>query len=235
MLTNLLVTISLAAVAAITSTTSAAHEVGALSTGRGLYAVMVDRDLPKLAPRFLVIGKFKSLIPDFRGRPGLRTKYFYTTSQHTRGGIYLWNDKAAADDYLQSGYFKALAAQSKGRLDIERYEIPVAINGPAAGSPAAAQGKAVVRIVRIAPPPGVTRTMILAGFDQAAPSYEKVPGLVHKWFSIGEDGRFGGIYLFESNAAADAWFNAAWHERVRKTYGADGDIRSLDAPVIVEN
>ncbi len=235
MLRKLLASIPIAAVAITLATAPTAGQAAPLSTGRGLYAVVVDRDLPTFAPRFLVINKFKSLVSDYRLMPGLRTKYFFITDQKTRGGIYLWNDRVAAETYLQSDYFKKLTAQSKGRLDIERYEIPMAINGPAAASPAVAQGKAVVRIVRITPPAGTPRDLILTGFDQAIPTYQKIPGLIHKWFSIGDGGRFGGIYLFESDLAANAWFNVAWHERVRKTYGVDGDVRRFDAPVIVEN
>jgi len=126
-----------------------------------------------------------------------------------------------------------LVAQSKGRLDITRFEVPIAIDGPVATGEVGPE--AVARIVRITPPPGVAKTVILAGFDKAVPSYEKTPGLIHKWFSIAEDGRFGGIYLFRNAAAADAWFGPAWHARVKATYGVDGDVASFDVPVRVEN
>lgn len=215
---------------------AAAHAQAAThSTGRDLYATVVDRDLPAIAPRALVVGKFKDLAPDYRSIPGLRTKYFFITDRRTRGGIYLWDSRKAADVYLASPYFKALAAQSKGRLDVWRFDIPLAINGPAVGSPAIARGTAVARIVRVRAPAGTPRAAIVAGFDAAAPTYAKTPGLIHKWFSIAEDGRFGGVYLFESAKAADAWFNPAWHERIRKTYGVDGEVTTFDAPVIVEN
>ncbi|MCI3133230.1 YdhR family protein [Phenylobacterium aquaticum] len=233
MLKALLSSVSILAAGLAAGTAHA--QTGAHSTGRDLYAIVVDRDLPAIAPRALVIRRFKALAPDYRAIAGLRTKYFYITAQRTRGGIYLWDSRAAADAYLASPYFKDLAAQSKGRLDVWRFDIPVAINGPAAGSPALAEGKAVARIVRIRPPAGTPAAAIRAGFDQAVPAYEKTPGLIHKWFSIAEDGRFGGIYLFESAAAADAWFSPAWHDRVRKTYGVDGEVTAFDAPVVVEN
>lgn len=205
-----------------------------LSTGRNLYAIVTERDLPGFAPRAVVVGRFKAVVPEYEAVPGLRTKYFFISDRKTYGGVYLFTDRASADAYLESPLLAAISAKATGQRTLTRFEIPLAIDGPAAGNPDLAKGKAVVRIVRITPPAGAPRETILAGFEQAAPAYSKAPGLVHKWFSIGEDGRFGGIYLFANKAAADAWFSPAWHSRVKETYGVDGEVVALDAPVVIE-
>ena len=194
-----------------------------LGTGRNLYALVLERDLPGFAPRPIVISRFKALIPRYAEAPGLRAKYFLISDRRTYGGVYLWTDKAAADAYLASPLLAEISAGAAGERSVTRFEIPLAINGPAAGTADLRKGGEVIRIVRI-----------LAGFEQAAPTYAATPGLVHKWFSIAEDGRFGGVYVFADKAKADAWFSPAWRARVRTTYGADADVLSFDAPVKIE-
>ena len=205
-----------------------------LGTGRNLYALVLERDLPGFAPRPIVIGRFKALIPRYAEAPGLRAKYFVISDRRTYGGVYLWTDKAAADAYLASPLLAEISAGVAGERSVTRFEIPLAINGPAAGTADLRKGGEVIRIVRITPPAGTPRSAILAGFEQAAPTYAATPGLVHKWFSIAEDGRFGGVYVFADKAKADAWFSPAWRARVRATYGADADVLSFDAPVKIE-
>jgi hypothetical protein len=34
-------------------------------------------------------------------------------------------------------------------------------------------------------------------------------------------------------AAAQQWFNVAWHQRVRKTYGVDASIEWFDTPILL--
>lgn len=91
----------------------------------------------------------------------------------------------------------------------------------------------VVTLVVVKTPPGATRAMIEAGFQQSVPTYQKVPGLIRKYFTVDGQG-FGGVYYWTNRAAADAWFNAAWHERVKKTYGADGSVTYFDAPLAID-
>jgi len=82
-------------------------------------------------------------------------------------------------------------------------------------------------------PPGIDRARLVAEFKAAVPTYQRVPGLLRKYFTVSDDGRFGGIYLWASAASAEAWFSPAWHERVRKTYGVDAAIEWFDAPIVL--
>ncbi len=73
--------------------------------------------------------------------------------------------------------------------------------------PAAAAPVAV--LVAIPIPAGMPRPQLEGLFQQSVPQYQALPGLVRKYFTIGDDNRAGGIYLFASRAAAEAWFNDA--------------------------
>ena len=73
-------------------------------------------------------------------------------------------------------------------------------------------------------------------FESSAPKYQNLPGLVRKYYIRSEDGRSaGGIYLWESRAAAEAVYNGEWRERVAKLYGGKPTIVWFDTPVVVDN
>jgi hypothetical protein len=71
-------------------------------------------------------------------------------------------------------------------------------------------------------------------FKASVPDYQKLPGLVRKYFTIGDDGRAGGIYLWSSRAAAEAWFTDAWKAGVQKRWGAPVSVSYFDVPVVVD-
>jgi hypothetical protein len=92
--------------------------------------------------------------------------------------------------------------------------------------------EAVAVVVRIPTPWWAPRFLVRRRFAQAVPEYARAPGLIRKAFTISDDGRFGGAYLWRSRADVDAWFDARWFARVRRRYGADADVlvieRALD-------
>jgi Putative mono-oxygenase ydhR len=72
-------------------------------------------------------------------------------------------------------------------------------------------------------------------FEQSAPKFKNVPGLVRKYFLRSDDGRkAGGVYLWESRAAAEKVYGGEWGTRVRALYG-EPQIQWFDTPVIVDN
>lgn len=89
-------------------------------------------------------------------------------------------------------------------------------------------------VIEIPTPPGATRALIDRGILASVPQYRAVPGLLRKYFTIGE-GKFGGVYLFASRAAADTWFSEVWRARVVKTYGKPATITYYDVPVVLDN
>jgi len=73
-------------------------------------------------------------------------------------------------------------------------------------------------------------------FEGSAPKYKGLPGLVRKHYIRSEDGlRVGGVYFWQSRAAADAVYNAEWREFVTDKYGKAPVIRFFDNPVTVDN
>ncbi|MBM4780815.1 MAG: YdhR family protein [Archangiaceae bacterium] len=103
-------------------------------------------------------------------------------------------------------------------------EVPMSLPAP--------QSNAVV-IVRVPSPWWAPNFLITGKFIDSIPEYAKAPGLLHKSYTFSERREFGGVYLWESRQAAEAWFDEAWHERVRQQRGVEGDVRMLDAKYTV--
>jgi hypothetical protein len=108
----------------------------------------------------------------------------------------------------------------------------------ALGAPVYAEDKPaetpIATIVTIKTPPGITRPMLDGGFKQAVPVYEKIPGLIRKYFIVNGDS-FGGMYLWKDRASAEAWYSDAWRAKAKATYGSEAQLTYFDAPVQIDN
>ena len=105
-----------------------------------------------------------------------------------------------------------------------------ALAAPSAFAQTAAAEKSVATIVVIKTPAGITRPALEAGFKQALPVYEKIPGLLRKFFIANEDS-FGGMYLWKDRASAEAWYTAAWRAKAKATYGSEPQLTYFDSPM----
>jgi hypothetical protein len=94
----------------------------------------------------------------------------------------------------------------------------------------AAPGSTALVVVRVRAPWWAPRGLITGRFVDAIPEYAAIPGLEHKSFTHTEDGRFGGVYRWRSDAEARAWFTPAWFERVRQSRGVEPEVVTLRAP-----
>ena len=84
-------------------------------------------------------------------------------------------------------------------------------------------------VTRFPLPAGVTADQIRAAFDEAAPGFRNVPGLVRKQFLCSKDCRTaGGVYLWNDEHAGGA-------PMIRAKFHVDPTIEFYDSPVIVEN
>lgn len=73
-------------------------------------------------------------------------------------------------------------------------------------------------------------------FQGTAPRYQSQPGLIRKYYVLSEDGMtVGGIYLWESRAAADALYTDEWRAFVTAKYGVAPDLAYWETPVVVDN
>lgn len=94
----------------------------------------------------------------------------------------------------------------------------------------------ITALVQFALPQPISLAEATKRFESSAPKYQNLAGLVRKYYVRAEDGRSaGGIYLWESRAAAEAVYNGEWRERVEKLYGAKPAITWFDTPVVVDN
>jgi len=91
-------------------------------------------------------------------------------------------------------------------------------------------------VIRYQLPAGVTTDQIHAAFDEAAPKFRNVPGLVRKQFLCSKDCRTaGGVYLWNDERAARAFMKERVAPMIRERFHVDPAIEFYDSPVIVEN
>ena len=91
-------------------------------------------------------------------------------------------------------------------------------------------------VTRFQLPAGVTAEQIRAAFEQAAPKFRNVPGLVRKQFLHSKDCRTaGGVYLWNDERAARAFMNERVVQMIRENFHVEPTIEFYDSPVIVEN
>lgn len=105
-------------------------------------------------------------------------------------------------------------------------------SGQIAAGPAAST--LVAAVVKIPIPAGVTRAQVVAGMVKSIPEYESLPGLVRKYYTLTDDGKYGGIYLFENRKAAEDHFNDEWRANIVKTRGAPAEVTYFDVPIVIE-
>ena len=100
----------------------------------------------------------------------------------------------------------------------------------AASAPAYGDDTRVVSIVRVEAPWWAPAFLIRNRFAASIPRYEQVSGLLRKFFILSEDRRLGGIYLWENRAAADAFYDEAWHADIVDRYGEPADLLIFESP-----
>ncbi|RLA47147.1 MAG: monooxygenase [Gammaproteobacteria bacterium] len=66
--------------------------------------------------------------------------------------------------------------------------------------------------------------------------YEGLKGLVRKYYMLNESGdRASGLYLWESRADAEAWYNDDWQNYMREAWGEAAQIDYFDCLIVVDN
>ena len=94
----------------------------------------------------------------------------------------------------------------------------------------------ITTVVQFRLPQPITLEDATRRFESSAPNYRNLPGLIRKYYLRAEDGRTaGGVYLWESRAAAEAAYSTEWREHVAKLFGVAPEITWFDTPVIVDN
>lgn len=74
----------------------------------------------------------------------------------------------------------------------------------------------------------------LALYEATAPKYQKIPGLIRKYF-MGNENRAGGWYEWQTQADAEAYYTLEWEQFITGTYGTDLTVEYFDCPCVVDN
>ena len=93
----------------------------------------------------------------------------------------------------------------------------------------------IVAIVRFKLPAHVNSTAAGELFEQSVPTYKAVPGLVRKYYLLGDHHTAGGCYLWQSRQDAERLYTAEWCRTMQERFGSEPSIEYFDAPVIVDN
>ncbi len=93
----------------------------------------------------------------------------------------------------------------------------------------------ITAIVQFKLPAGTSPAQAAELFNASAPNYRGVPGLIRKYYLLGDDGTGGGAYLWESRAAADALYTEEWRAMIAGRFGAEPRITFYETPVVVDN
>lgn len=89
-------------------------------------------------------------------------------------------------------------------------------------------------IVRFPADPSLDPARLSNLIRESIPRFQGIPGLRRKVF-IGNDTTGGGVYEWDSRAAADAYFNETWTERMHDVYGAVPTVEFFDLHAVVDN
>jgi hypothetical protein len=123
----------------------------------------------------------------------------------------------------------ALVAASLLLFGCARPRYDLASSAPSAVGP----GSHAVGVVRVQAPWYAPRFVIAGKFRDAVPEYEAKAELETKFFTIADDGRFGGVYFWSTRAAAEGFYTDSWRRGIRERRGVDPDLVVFDAPYLV--
>jgi hypothetical protein len=72
-------------------------------------------------------------------------------------------------------------------------------------------------------------------FTMIAPDFLKAPGFVRKQFICEREGRVaGGVYMWESQQAAEQFYTGPWREGIRARYGNDPRIQYFETVALAD-
>jgi len=85
-------------------------------------------------------------------------------------------------------------------------------------------------------PAGTSKSQLVGTINATAHTYQGIPGLIRKYYGIAPDGAsLVGIYLWDSKAAADAFYTPDWVATVTKRWAAPPLRQDWETPMVVES
>ena len=94
----------------------------------------------------------------------------------------------------------------------------------------------VIALVQFRLPEPISREKAREIFMSTAPKYREIHGLIRKNYLLAQDGRSaGGMYLWDSQAQAEAFYSDAWKQFIIDKYNAPPSVTYFESPVMVDN
>jgi len=93
----------------------------------------------------------------------------------------------------------------------------------------------ITAIVQYKLPLEITREDCEKHFHKIAEGFRAVPGLHRKNFICADDGWAGGVYLWDTREAAEAFYSGPWREGIRARYHMDPSIKYFETFAITDN
>jgi hypothetical protein len=84
-------------------------------------------------------------------------------------------------------------------------------------------------------PPSIGLEECRAHFTNIAPDFLKIPGFLRKQFICARDGRVaGGVYLWQSQEAAERFYSWDWIAGIRARYGTEPKISFFETVALTD-
>lgn len=93
----------------------------------------------------------------------------------------------------------------------------------------------ITAIVRYALPPEIDKKGCRDHFLKIAPGFQTIPGLIRKQFIWNDGGIAGGVYQWDSRAAAEAFYQGPWLEGIIARYGNAPLIEYFETFAVTDN
>ena len=90
-------------------------------------------------------------------------------------------------------------------------------------------------LVLFAVPEGTTCEQMTQAFEQSAPRFRGMPGLISKQYLFDCKGRGGAFYVWSTRQQAEALFNDEWQQSLTQRYGNAPSLSFFDVPVSISN
>jgi hypothetical protein len=196
---------------------------------------IVEVPKPAQVSKTTAIALLRGSAKDYDQIPGLAFKMFSLSQPDGQsfGGIYLWKNRISAETWFSPAWHERVEKSYSSKGIVRYLDAPIWIDNVPDGTAQSASDDTVATVVTIAVPKGITREILINEFQAAMPIYQRIPGLLRKYFTITNDGKFGGVYLWDKKTSALNWFGTSWYERVHLIYGHDVKIEWFNIPALV--
>jgi heme-degrading monooxygenase HmoA len=88
-------------------------------------ATLVLIAMPQGATRERLLAEFNAAVPAYQKVPGLLRKNFIVSDDGQFGGVYLWADKAAADQWFTAAWFDRVRYTYRNEASVEWFDVPI--------------------------------------------------------------------------------------------------------------